>query len=164
MSTWSILKNNNCHHYRINGIEDHLHSVTQLQPSVARAALVKNIKLGSATLIWLCERNMLSHLTKNTCCDLFPSILPAVGDNTARQTDQWKIEEGLKTRLFCFLFHYALQLHGRFEKCELIPVIPPLKSEIAFYRGHTSLHKSRPIQDTGISLSINVLKFPLIIA
>ena len=93
MSIWGILKNNNCLLYPINGIEEHLHSVTQLQPSVALAALVKNIKLGSATLIWLCERNMLSHLTKNTCCDLFPSILPAVGVVTARQTDQWEIEE-----------------------------------------------------------------------
>ena len=45
------LKNNNCHRYRINGIEDHLHSVTQLHPSVALAALVKAIKLGSATLM-----------------------------------------------------------------------------------------------------------------
>ena len=51
MSTWGILKNNNCHRYPINGIEEHLHSVTQLQPSVALAALVKNIKLGSATLL-----------------------------------------------------------------------------------------------------------------
>ena len=44
-------KNNNCHRYPINGIEDHLHSVTQLQPSVALASLVKDIKLGSATLM-----------------------------------------------------------------------------------------------------------------
>ena len=48
---WGILKNNNCHRYPINGIEEHLHSVTQLQPSVALASLVKNIKLGSATLM-----------------------------------------------------------------------------------------------------------------
>ena len=27
---WGILKNNNCHRYRINSIEEHLHSVTQL--------------------------------------------------------------------------------------------------------------------------------------
>ena len=45
------LKNNNCLRYRINGIEEHLHSVTQLQHSVAPAALVKAIKLGSATLM-----------------------------------------------------------------------------------------------------------------
>ena len=25
---------------------------------------------------WLCERNMLSHLTKNTCCDLLPYMGP----------------------------------------------------------------------------------------
>ena len=46
-------------------------------------------------------------------------FLPAVGDNTARQTDQWEIEERGEIQLFCFLFHYALQIHGRFEECEL---------------------------------------------
>ena len=30
-----------------------------------------------------------------------------------------KLKKGLKIQLFCFLFHYALQIHGRFEECEL---------------------------------------------
>ena len=48
---WGILKNKNCHLYRINGVEDHLHIVTHLHPTVALAALVKDIKLGSSDFI-----------------------------------------------------------------------------------------------------------------
>ena len=46
-----ILKKKNCHLYRINGVEDHLHIVTHLHPSVALASLVKDIKLASSDYI-----------------------------------------------------------------------------------------------------------------
>ena len=46
-----VLKNNNCHLYRINGVEDHLHIVNHLHPTVALSSLVKDIKLGSSELI-----------------------------------------------------------------------------------------------------------------
>ena len=46
-----VLKNNNCHLYRINGVEDHLHIVTHLHPTVALSSLVKDIKLGASELI-----------------------------------------------------------------------------------------------------------------
>jgi REP element-mobilizing transposase RayT len=42
-----VIKNKNCHLYRINGVEDHLHIVTHLHPNVSLASLVKDIKLGS---------------------------------------------------------------------------------------------------------------------
>lgn len=42
---WGILKNKKCHLYRINGVEDHIHIVTHLHPTVALASLVKDIKL-----------------------------------------------------------------------------------------------------------------------
>lgn len=45
---WGILKNKNCHLYRINGVEDHLHIVTHLHPSVSLASLVKDIKVASS--------------------------------------------------------------------------------------------------------------------
>lgn len=32
---WGILNNKNCHLYRINGVEDHLHIATHIHPSVA---------------------------------------------------------------------------------------------------------------------------------
>jgi REP element-mobilizing transposase RayT len=46
-----LLKKKNCHLYRINGVEDHLHIVTHLHPSVSLAALVKDIKLSTTKLI-----------------------------------------------------------------------------------------------------------------
>ena len=50
-SIWGILKNNKCHLYRINGVEDHIHIITNLHPSVSLANLVKDIKLGSTSFI-----------------------------------------------------------------------------------------------------------------
>ena len=44
---WDILKNKKCHLYRIGGIEDHIHIVTSLHPTVALSNLVKDIKVGS---------------------------------------------------------------------------------------------------------------------
>ena len=46
-----VLKNKDCHLYRINGVDDHLHIITDLHPSVALADLVKDIKLSSTKLI-----------------------------------------------------------------------------------------------------------------
>lgn len=46
-----ILKNKKCHLYRINGVEDHLHIVTHLHPSVALASLIKDIKIASSGFI-----------------------------------------------------------------------------------------------------------------
>ena len=45
---WGILKNRQSHLYRINGVEDHLHILTSLHPTVSLADLVKDIKTGSA--------------------------------------------------------------------------------------------------------------------
>ena len=45
---WGVIRNNNCHLYRIGGVSDHLHIVTHLHPSVALASLVKSIKLSSS--------------------------------------------------------------------------------------------------------------------
>ena len=46
-----ILKNSKCHVYQIGGVEDHIHLITHLHPSVALSDLVKNLKLGSTFLI-----------------------------------------------------------------------------------------------------------------
>ena len=48
---WGILKNKNCHLYRINGTENHLHIVTHIHPMIAPAILIKDIKLASSDLI-----------------------------------------------------------------------------------------------------------------
>ena len=44
---WGILKNHDCHVYRIGGVEDHLHIFTSLHPSVRLADLVKAIKVST---------------------------------------------------------------------------------------------------------------------
>lgn len=46
-----VLKNNHCHLYRINGVEDHLHIATHIHPSIAVSNLVKDIKLSSSNFI-----------------------------------------------------------------------------------------------------------------
>ena len=48
---WGVLKERNCHLYRIGGIEDHLHILTSLHPSIALADLVKEIKTASSAWI-----------------------------------------------------------------------------------------------------------------
>lgn len=48
---WGVLKNKNCHLYRINGTENHLHIVTHIHPMIAPALLIKDIKLASSQMI-----------------------------------------------------------------------------------------------------------------
>lgn len=48
---WGLLKNKNCHLYRINGTEDHIHIVTHIHPMLAPALLIKDIKLATSELI-----------------------------------------------------------------------------------------------------------------
>ena len=45
---FGILKNKNCHLYRINGVEDHLHIATHIHPAISLSSLVKNIKPASS--------------------------------------------------------------------------------------------------------------------
>jgi REP element-mobilizing transposase RayT len=48
---WGILNNKKCHLYRVNGIEDHLHILTHIHPTIALSDLVKDIKLGCSAYI-----------------------------------------------------------------------------------------------------------------
>ena len=56
---WGILKNNKCKLFRINGIEDHLHIVCSIHPSVSLANLVKDIKV--STSVWMKQNNKFPH-------------------------------------------------------------------------------------------------------
>lgn len=51
-----LIKNKNCHLYIINGVEDHIHIVTHLHPTVSLSSLVKDIKLASS--IYIKEKNL----------------------------------------------------------------------------------------------------------
>lgn len=46
-----LLQKKRCHLDEINGVEDHVHIITHLHPSVALAGLVKDIKLASTDFI-----------------------------------------------------------------------------------------------------------------
>jgi REP element-mobilizing transposase RayT len=46
-----IIKNKNSYVYRINGVEDHLHILTDLHPSLALADFVREIKVSSS--VWM---------------------------------------------------------------------------------------------------------------
>ena len=48
---WGIVKNKNCTLFRINGMEDHIHILSDLHPSVALADYVREIKVASSK--WL---------------------------------------------------------------------------------------------------------------
>ncbi len=58
---WGVLKNKKCHLYRINGVEDHLHIVTHLHPSVSLSSLVKDIKVSSS--LYIKEQNLFEKFT-----------------------------------------------------------------------------------------------------
>jgi len=47
---WGVLKNKNCHLYRINGVKDHLHIITHIHPTQSVAGLVKDVKVQAETL------------------------------------------------------------------------------------------------------------------
>jgi REP element-mobilizing transposase RayT len=46
-----IIKNKNCFLYRINGMEDHIHLLSDLHPSIALADYMRDIKTASS--LWL---------------------------------------------------------------------------------------------------------------
>ncbi|HRZ17198.1 MAG TPA: IS200/IS605 family transposase [Candidatus Hydrogenedentes bacterium] len=50
---WGVIKNHKSHLYRINGVEDHVHLLISLHPTVALADLVKNMKVASS--VWVRE-------------------------------------------------------------------------------------------------------------
>ena len=46
-----LLTNKNCHLYRINGVEDHLHILTHVHPFISISSLIKDIKLAADEFI-----------------------------------------------------------------------------------------------------------------
>ena len=54
--TWGIIKNKRCHLYRVNGINDHIHILSSLHPTVCLADFVKEIKTTTAT--WIKENRV----------------------------------------------------------------------------------------------------------
>jgi putative transposase len=48
---WGILKKHDCFMYRINGTEDHIHIVCELNPEQSLADIIKEIKVASS--LWI---------------------------------------------------------------------------------------------------------------
>jgi REP element-mobilizing transposase RayT len=55
---WGIIKNKNCHLYRINGDQDHIHILTSLHPSLSLSGFIKDIKLASSN--WIKEKHIFN--------------------------------------------------------------------------------------------------------
>ena len=58
---WGIIKNKKCHLYRINGVEDHLHILTSLHPTVCLSDFIKDVKLGASH--WVKEEKAFRNFT-----------------------------------------------------------------------------------------------------
>ena len=58
---WGIIKNNKCHLYRINGMEDHIHILTSLHPTICLSNLVKDIKVSSSK--WIKNNGVFSNFS-----------------------------------------------------------------------------------------------------
>ncbi len=56
---WGVINKNNCHLYRIGGVEDHIHIATSLSSTLTVADLVKDIKLASSDYIK--QNNLFPH-------------------------------------------------------------------------------------------------------
>jgi len=56
-----IIRNKNCFLYRINGVENHLHILTDLHPSIALADFMREIKV--STSLWMKESNLFPAFT-----------------------------------------------------------------------------------------------------
>jgi putative transposase len=58
---WGIGKNKDCHLYRINGIEDHIHILTSLHPAIKLSDYIKEIK--TSTNKWIKENDVFPAFT-----------------------------------------------------------------------------------------------------
>jgi REP element-mobilizing transposase RayT len=48
---FQLLKNKKCFLYRVNGVEDHVHILTHVHPSISISTLVKDIKVSTSIFI-----------------------------------------------------------------------------------------------------------------
>ncbi len=58
---WGLIDNKKCHLYRINGVEDHIHILTDMRPNMNISSFVKDIKVSS--IIWMKERELFPQFT-----------------------------------------------------------------------------------------------------
>ncbi len=56
---WGIVNAKNCHLYRINGLDEHIHFSSDLHPMVCLADYMRDIKTSSS--LWLKENNIFPY-------------------------------------------------------------------------------------------------------
>ncbi len=55
---WGVLKNKDCHVYRMNGVEDHVHILTSIHQTLSVADLVRDLKTASSN--WIRQEGLFS--------------------------------------------------------------------------------------------------------
>lgn len=84
---WGIIRNKNSHLYRINAVEDHLHILSSLHPTVALADFIKDIKVASNG--WIKEQQLFPH---------FKGWQDGYGAFTASHADKDRLIEYIKSQ------------------------------------------------------------------
>ena len=54
---WGICKNKRCYLYRIGGVEDHIHMLVNLHPSISVADFIRDVK--TSTTAWIKSENIV---------------------------------------------------------------------------------------------------------
>ncbi|MBL9144226.1 MAG: IS200/IS605 family transposase [Verrucomicrobiaceae bacterium] len=58
---WGMLNQRQCHMFRIGGVEDHVHILTSLHPTIALSNLVKELKTASS--VWIKGEHVFPQFT-----------------------------------------------------------------------------------------------------
>ena len=84
---WGILKNKKCPLYRINAVDDHVHMLFDLHPTVALAELMRDIK--TSTSLWIRKDNVFAD---------FPGWQDGYGAFTKSHADKDGVIEYIKNQ------------------------------------------------------------------
>jgi putative transposase len=84
---WGILNSNHCHLHRLNGVEDHIHFLMSLHPTVALATLIRDLK--TSTTAWIRQENVFEG---------FPGWQDGYGAFTKSHEDRDRIIEYIKNQ------------------------------------------------------------------
>ena len=103
-----ILKNKKCHLYQIGGIEDHIHIVTHVHPSIGPASLIKDIKLASSS--WIKENHVFNYF--NGWQDGYGAFTYSIKDKDRLIEYVKKQKEHHKIQTFREEFIELLKEHG----------------------------------------------------
>ncbi|MGI8907170.1 MAG: IS200/IS605 family transposase [Candidatus Sumerlaeaceae bacterium] len=85
---WGVATGQNCHLYRINAVEDHVHLLTSLHPTVCLSDFVKNLKV--ATTVWIKENGLFRN---------FSGWQDGYGAFTCGHSDKDDVIEYIKTQV-----------------------------------------------------------------